>query len=152
MMGAVVGVLVAVAVVIAVLLLVVTVRRRRAPVLGDVSRAGTPSPGWSAAPAAARPGPGSLDEIRALAQQGQLIRAIKVYREHNDVSLADAKRAVERIARGDAADGAPGDRADLAEVRQLARSGRKIQAIKVYRQLTGASLAEAKAAVESGNW
>jgi ribosomal protein L7/L12 len=38
----------------------------------------------------------------------------------------------------------------LAEVRQLAASGRKIEAIKKYRELTGAGLAEAKAAVEQG--
>lgn len=34
------------------------------------------------------------------------------------------------------------------EAEALARAGRKIEAIKVYRELTGAGLAEAKAAVE----
>ncbi len=36
------------------------------------------------------------------------------------------------------------------EVRQLAAAGNKIGAIKRYRQLTGAGLAEAKAFVECG--
>jgi hypothetical protein len=38
----------------------------------------------------------------------------------------------------------------LGEVRQLAAAGEKIAAIKLYRQLTGAGLAEAKEAVERG--
>lgn len=37
----------------------------------------------------------------------------------------------------------------LAEVQDLARSGRTIDAIKLFRQLTGAGLAEAKQAVDS---
>src|SRR5262245_19513352 len=36
-----------------------------------------------------------------------------------------------------------------AEITELMRAGKKIEAIKAYRQLTGASLAEAKAHVES---
>jgi ribosomal protein L7/L12 len=36
----------------------------------------------------------------------------------------------------------------LAEVRHLARQGKKIQAIKVYREHTGVGLKEAKDAVE----
>lgn len=42
------------------------------------------------------------------------------------------------------------DMANVAnrEVEELVKAGRKIDAIKAYRELTGASLAEAKAAVE----
>ena len=36
----------------------------------------------------------------------------------------------------------------MPEVEALMKSGQKIEAIKLYRELTGASLAEAKAAVE----
>ena len=36
----------------------------------------------------------------------------------------------------------------LQEAQTLMKAGRKIEAIRVYRELTGASLAEAKAAVE----
>lgn len=35
-----------------------------------------------------------------------------------------------------------------AEVQALARAGKKIEAIKLYRELTGVGLAEAKAAVD----
>lgn len=38
----------------------------------------------------------------------------------------------------------------LAEVRKLIAAGRKIEAIKRYREITGAGLAEAKSAVDSG--
>ncbi|WP_030614401.1 ribosomal protein L7/L12 [Streptomyces sclerotialus] len=41
------------------------------------------------------------------------------------------------------------DRPELAEVDDLLRRDRKIEAIKRYRQLTGAGLAEAKEAVEA---
>jgi large subunit ribosomal protein L7/L12 len=41
------------------------------------------------------------------------------------------------------------DAATLAEIRQLATSGRKIEAIKVLRDATGLGLAEAKDIVES---
>lgn len=40
-------------------------------------------------------------------------------------------------------------RPDLAEVRTLIDQGKKIQAIKVYRQMTGVGLKEAKMAVEA---
>ncbi|WP_051898021.1 ribosomal protein L7/L12 [Sciscionella sediminilitoris] len=36
-----------------------------------------------------------------------------------------------------------------AEARRLAEAGKKIKAIKVYREATGASLAEAKRAIEA---
>lgn len=36
-----------------------------------------------------------------------------------------------------------------AEVRDLARNGRKIEAIKLYRERTGCGLAEAKAFIDS---
>ena len=46
--------------------------------------------------------------------------------------------------------GAPQSPTDpMAEVQALARSGRAIDAIKLFRQLTGAGLAEAKQAVDS---
>ncbi|MEV1084372.1 ribosomal protein L7/L12 [Streptomyces sp. NPDC050211] len=38
--------------------------------------------------------------------------------------------------------------AELSEVEVLLRKGKKIQAIKLYREITGADLVEAKAAVE----
>ena len=103
----------------------------------------------STGPTVAATPPGvDLDTVSRHAAEGNTIQAIKEYRQLTGASLADAKRAVERLARGDAPDARP----DLSEVRRLVADGRKIQAIKVYRQRTGASLADAKAAVENGNW
>lgn len=39
---------------------------------------------------------------------------------------------------------------DMADIRALADSGDKIAAIKLYRERTGAGLAEAKVAIEAG--
>ena len=45
---------------------------------------------------------------------------------------------------------------DLTEIETVARNGKKVQAIKLYREATGSSLREAKAAVEqfiaTGSW
>jgi ribosomal protein L7/L12 len=46
----------------------------------------------------------------------------------------------------------PSDPAWLVEVRSLLARGKKIQAIKVYREGTGAGLKEAKDAVEAMEW
>ncbi|MFI6345750.1 hypothetical protein [Streptomyces sp. NPDC050560] len=45
--------------------------------------------------------------------------------------------------------GVQDDDPDLAEVRALVREGRTIQAVKVHREATGASLKEAKDAVDA---
>jgi ribosomal protein L7/L12 len=97
-----------------------------------------------------------LAEIQALLRQGQKITAIKVYREVFAVSLAEARHAVELL------DGGTPLRMpepeptppvipapQLSEVRALAEGGRKIDAIRIYRELTGASLVDAKSAVEA---
>ena len=52
---------------------------------------GGPPPGWG------RGDPGLTPEVVQLARSGNLIEAIKRYREHTGVSLADAKAAVEAI-------------------------------------------------------
>jgi ribosomal protein L7/L12 len=104
------------------------------------------------------------DDIASLLQAGQKINAIKV-------SLADAKAAVERMelafglygtggtpfAGAQEAASFPGagglqsegdKEALLAEIEQLVVQGKKIAAIKLYRQRTGLGLREAKDAVE----
>jgi ribosomal protein L7/L12 len=86
-------------------------------------------------------------EIRTLMNQGQKIQAIKVYRERTSAGLADAKRAVEAIGRGESL--SRPDSSIEAELAPLLDRGEKIQAINVYRQRTGADLAEAKRAVEA---
>ncbi len=102
-----------------------------------------------------------LAEIKRLTQNGQKIEAIKVYREITGVGLREAKEAVERLEAGQplvftsgvsldlsGAGVAAGQAAQMAEVTRLVQSGQKIQAIKLYREMTGLGLAEAKEAVE----
>ncbi len=111
------------------------------------------------------------DDIASLLQAGQKINAIKVYREDTGASLADAKAAVERMelafglygtsgtpfAGAQEAASLPGagglqsegdKEALLAEIEQLVVQGKKIVAIKLYRERTGVGLREAKDAVE----
>lgn len=97
--------------------------------------------------------------IRALLSANQKIAAVKLYREQTGVGLAEAKDAVEVCERGGtlpspgvpatASQGPPvasGSRDALVLEHLLA--GRKIDAVKAYRQATGAGLKEAKDAVE----
>lgn len=90
-------------------------------------------------------------DVRALVAQGQKIQAIKVYREHTGVGLAEAKSAVEHLERGEVASGDHGNTTSTFEPQLLAllAEGQKIQAIKLYRDKTGAGLKEAKDAVEA---
>ena len=92
--------------------------------------------------------------IRALFDGGNKIAAIKRVRELTGMGLKEAKEYVERWEQGGAAPElsignlvAPAH--DLAEVRALALAGNKIAAIKLYRELTGAGLKEAKDYVDS---
>jgi ribosomal protein L7/L12 len=103
-----------------------------------------------------------LDEIASLLRAGKKIEAIKVYRVDTGVGLAEAKAAVERLEVAGRMGGTlavspevvpltstvlDGD-ALLAEIGQLVSQGKKIQAIKLYREQTGLGLAAAKAAVD----
>lgn len=93
-------------------------------------------------------------EVAELAQRGEKIAAIKLLRDHAPVGLKEAKDYVEQIARMPAgAAPAPGSRlphaAEQEELRMLMRQGKKIQAIKQYREITGVGLKEAKDAVEA---
>ena len=102
-----------------------------------------------------------LAEIKRLTQNGQKIEAIKIYREVTGVGLREAKEAVERLEAGQplvftssasvnlsGTSAAVDQAAQMAEVQRLAQSGQKIQAIKIYREMTGLGLREAKEAVE----
>ncbi len=106
---------------------------------------------------------GKLNEMVQLARDGKKIEAIKIYREIFGVGLAEAKEAVERLqatGRLDAPAAAvihletpgvemPGlTEAQVNEIASILRSKNKIEAIKRYRQITNAGLAEAKNAVE----
>ena len=88
--------------------------------------------------------------VRSLLSEGRKIEAIKVYREATGAGLKEAKDAVEAL---DLRGGLPhphGIGKDVEpELLSLLRRGEKIQAIKLYREKTGAGLKEAKDAVEA---
>jgi ribosomal protein L7/L12/DNA-directed RNA polymerase subunit RPC12/RpoP len=101
-----------------------------------------------------------LGEIKGLIDQGNQNAAIKLYREVFDTSLTKAKQAVEQLA-----DGKPvtitqlsvmskGEalqaRNDLAkaEIFKLVQDGKKIEAIKRYRETYHTGLKESKEAIE----
>jgi ribosomal protein L7/L12 len=97
--------------------------------------------------------PEGMAAVEQLARDGKKIEAIKVYRQLTGVGLKEAKDAVEAIEVGGTppptVTPAQASQADLAAVAQLARAGQKLEAIKAYREATGASLREAVDAVES---
>jgi len=91
-----------------------------------------------------------LTEIEEALRQGRKIDAIKLYRECTGAGLPEAKAAVEQLESGPpSAPGAPGSSGSaLPGVQEAIFRGEKIAAIQLYRQQTGAGLAEAKMAVE----
>ncbi|GAA1757200.1 ribosomal protein L7/L12 [Luedemannella helvata] len=101
---------------------------------------------------------GSLEErVLDALRRGRKIEAVKVYREATGATLADAKRAVERYEVGQPLDHAPLstpaptqlDDAAWRQLRALVARGQKIHAIKLYRELTGVGLREAKDAIDA---
>ncbi|MDR3577426.1 MAG: ribosomal protein L7/L12 [Anaerolineaceae bacterium] len=105
---------------------------------------------------------GQLMEVRRLAQSGQTLEAIKLFRQMTGASLSEAQRAVDGLQAGypqpamstpqfhGAGFTAAGLTTDqTALIQGLCAGGRKIEAIKLYRQITNVGLAEAKTAVES---
>lgn len=108
--------------------------------------------------------PDQQRQVAAEIRAGRMIQAIKLYRECTGVGLKEAKDAVEAMdPDAPPADLTPGTQSvfpastagtagvDATTRRQLAamvQAGRKIEAIKTWREKTGDSLAEAKARVE----
>ncbi len=100
-----------------------------------------------------------LQEIEGQIRAGRKIEAIKLFREYTGTDLKEAKDAVERIeAEGSAwlatgGGNAPADgrlsAADRQRVVAALKEGKKIEAIKLYREATGVDLKEAKEAVEA---
>lgn len=105
-------------------------------------------------------------EVRAEIDAGRLIEAIKRFREFTGAGLKEAKDAVDAMRASPgytASTGAPAtqgvftselgtprlDPSTRDEIKRLALSGNKIQAIKQYREATHASLVDAKRAVEA---
>ena len=103
-----------------------------------------------------------------MVRQGQKVEAIKRYREQNPVGLAEAKRYVDALEDSEPDyprlnrkidlllnrleipyENATPQSALYQQVRTLLRAKNKLEAIKVYRAATNASLAEAKTVVEA---
>ncbi len=97
-----------------------------------------------------KPSPDLEQQVRALLDQGRKIDAVKLYKERMGVPLMEAKQAVEAVH----ADAGPPSPADLggdleAELLRLLDGGRKLEAVKLYKDRMGVPLIEAKQAVES---
>jgi outer membrane protein assembly factor BamB/ribosomal protein L7/L12 len=112
-------------------------------------------PGLPTAPEAAAPA--SLEEIRQLADNGKIIEAIRRYRELYDVSLKEAKDAVDALQAGNVIEArrvvtgplTPEETGRvLEEVQELLRAGNKIGAIRRYREAADVSLTKAKDVVD----
>lgn len=98
-------------------------------------------------------------EVRGLLDRQQKIEAIKVYREATGAGLAEAKAAVEAFQAGvplpatrrssPATAAGPAGSDWEAEALQLLAAGKKIQAIKLYRELHGGGLKDAKQAIDA---
>ena len=109
------------------------------------------------------PTPQQLEQVRREVLAGNKIQAIKLYREMSHVSLFDAKQAIDQLdlqlrastpesfaapPSAESAVPSPPTPEQLEPIKAQALAGNKIQAIKLYRELTGLGLAESKQAVE----
>jgi ribosomal protein L7/L12 len=82
--------------------------------------------------------------------QGRKLEAVKIYKNEIGCGLKEAKDAVEALEPGDSPPQTTEVETSLeADLLRLLRVGEKIKAAKLYRQRTGASLREAKQAIES---
>jgi ribosomal protein L7/L12 len=96
----------------------------------------------------------NLDLVRTLVKEGRTLEAIRAYREATGADLDDALKVVDGLQNTMDADDAPpqadrsGDEGDGGEmvalegpdVTALLQAGRKLDAIRLYRAQTGASL------------
>ena len=97
--------------------------------------------------------PDQVQKIHEYIHNQQLIHAIKLYREATGVGLAEAKEAVEAMARGEAIK-PPSGRMDYdnpileAKIQSLLANRQKVEAVKIYREEYGIGLKEAKDVVD----
>ncbi len=106
----------------------------------------------------ARPNPhppmGKVDwkHVRALLDMGNKVVAIKYYREQTGKGLKESKDAVEAFESSDT-EQAQGSsftgQADWDVIRALVARGQKLEAIKMYRNQTGADFEQARQAIEA---
>jgi ribosomal protein L7/L12 len=97
--------------------------------------------------------PDQVQKIHEHIHNQQLIHAIKLYRDATGASLAEAKAAVEEMAYGESIKPPSGTR-DFdnpilnGRLKSLLSKGRKVDAVKIYREEYGVGLKEAKDAVD----
>ena len=94
-------------------------------------------------------------QLAAFLQRGQLIPAIKLYREHTGSGLAEAKSAVEAMAavlqtarKNLDAEGLSPNSLE-GQIIALLRARKKIEAIRIFRHMSGCGLKDSKDAVEA---
>jgi len=108
--------------------------------------------------------PDKIQEMRNAMLAGNKIEAIKIFRQLYNVDLAQAKNMIDdlmdgkvvRIQRGKPLDqivvatfsGDAGSSLQGVRLQQALQAGNKIEAIKIYREMTNVGLKEAKDAVE----
>lgn len=90
-----------------------------------------------------------LEGIKARIAAGDWIEAIKRYREATGAGLAEAKRAIDRMAEGGPPEGGRLTPENRREMQALILRGRNIDAIRLYRAATDCDLEEAKQAVDA---
>lgn len=97
-------------------------------------------------------------DIQALLDDGNKSAAIKTYHDLAGVSLQDARNAIEflitnpRFIQQDKPKRLERSTPFDTGVRELLRSGNKPDAIKIYREFTGASLTDANEEIERIEW
>lgn len=92
------------------------------------------------------------DDILTLVAQGNYLDAARLLQSRRGVTLDEAAAEIDRL-RGDITPLDPGSVADpiTPEITAAIRAGRKIEAIKLYREAHGVGLKEAKDAVDAAD-
>ena len=97
--------------------------------------------------------PHQAQKIHELIDASQILMAIQVYREATGVGLAEAKQAVEEMMQMEVAR-PPSDSRNFdnpvleSKIRSMLAKGKKIEAVKIYREEYGIGLKEAKDVVD----
>ncbi|MGA2063310.1 MAG: ribosomal protein L7/L12 [Thermoguttaceae bacterium] len=90
------------------------------------------------------------EQLRALLAAGRKIEAIKQYRVATGAGLAEAKNAVEALVLGNSLPSRESVNSPFeSEIVSFLEQGRKIDAIKLYRERTGVGLKEANDFIEA---
>ena len=97
--------------------------------------------------------PEQVQKIHKLLHDKKLLQAVKEYHDATGVSLSEAKEAVEEMARNEYTKPPSGVRSYddpvlEGKIKSLLSKGKKLDAIKIYREEYGIGLKEAKNAVE----